>query len=162
RAAFAGLGYLAGIVTFAIIVTAVKFNGRRLLLLSFTEQIAIVWHIALPLALALIVPVAIVLVGSNLAPTTGPWRLIVVGAMTLAAVGVCLAMPAFDIVLSFDRVPRQLATLMPLFASVLEFRHRAATAAAALLRGKIDAVAASAQLQQARLQVLRAQIAPHF
>jgi sensor histidine kinase YesM len=74
-----------------------------------------------------------------------------------------LATPSLALIPKIDgTAARQLAVLMVLFSGVLEFRHRAFTAGAALLRGKIDAVAASAQVQHARLQVLRAQIAPHF
>ena len=49
-----------------------------------------------------------------------------------------------------------------MLVAVFEFRHRALLGARALLRTETDAALASAQLQHARMQVLRAQIAPHF
>jgi sensor histidine kinase YesM len=57
---------------------------------------------------------------------------------------------------------RQLAILVVLLVVVFEFRHRALLGARALLKSETDGARASARLQQARLQVLRAQIAPHF
>ena len=163
RAAFAGLGFAAGMIALAVFATALKFKCHDLPALSFVGQIEIVAGEALPLACAFIAPLSLILIGSNLAPPAGPWRFGVVVATTLAAIGVCLVMPAFDLSAKIDQqASRQIATLMPLFAGMFEFRHRAVATAAALLRGKIDAVAASAQLQRARLQVLRAQIAPHF
>jgi hypothetical protein len=162
RAAFAGLGYASGVIALAILATALKFMCNDLPGLSFAGQVTLVAAEALPLAIATIVPLAIVVVGSNLAPANGS-RLVVVVGTTLAAIGVCLATPSLALIPKIDgTAARQLAVLMVLFSSLLEFRHRAYTAAAALLRGKIDAVAASAQVQRARLQVLRAQIAPHF
>jgi len=163
RAAFAGLGYAAGVIALAVFATATKFMCNDLPALSFGGQIVLVAVEALRLAVATIVPLALVVVGSNLAPPKGPRRYVVVGAALAAAVGVCFATQALGFVPKIDGLAtRQLAVLMLLFGAVFEFRRRALVAAAALLRGQIDAFAATAQLQRARLQVLRAQIAPHF
>ena len=163
RAAFAGLGYAAGMIALVVVATALKFMCNYLPALTFGGQIALVASEAVPLAGALVVPLALVVIGSNLAPAEGRRRLVTVGAATIAASGLCLVTPALGLTTKIDdQAARQLALLMVLFAGVFEFRHRAIAAAALLLRGKIDAVAASAQVQRARLAVLRAQIAPHF
>jgi LytS/YehU family sensor histidine kinase len=56
----------------------------------------------------------------------------------------------------------QLGVFAALLAVVLEFRQRALATAGALLRVEIDALTADAQLRDASLRVLQAQIAPHF
>src|SRR5262245_39483072 len=77
RAAFAGLGYASGVIALAILATALKFMCNDLPGLSFAGQVTLVTAEALPLAAATVVPLAIVVVGSNLAPADGRRRYVV-------------------------------------------------------------------------------------
>ena len=163
RAAFAGMGYASGVIALAAFATAVKFMCNDLPALSLVGQVALVGGEAAPLATAMIVPLALVVVGSNLAPAEGRRRIAIVVASTGLAIGACFLFGGVGGVPRFEGLAtRQLAVLTLLFGGMFEFRHRAFVAAAALLRGEIDSAAAAAQLQTARLQMLRAQIAPHF
>jgi signal transduction histidine kinase len=163
RAAFAGLGYASGVIALAVLATAIKFMCNDLPALSFVGQLVLVAREAAPLAAAMIVPLTLVVVGSNLAPPEGPRRIAIVVASTGAAFAACFVVHGTGEIPRFDGMAtRQLAILTLLFAAMFEFRHRAFIAAATLLRGEIDSAAAAAQLQTARLEMLRAQIAPHF
>lgn len=67
--------------------------------------------------------------------------------------------PKFDTSDVFDA---SLVTSIFMVCGAFEFRRRASATASALLRARIDAVAQDAQLDRARLTLLRAQIEPHF
>jgi hypothetical protein len=163
RAALAGLGYAAALMLFIVFGYATwyacnDFNGAALV-----QQLAWVLSAAVPFGMALVLPLLIVVASANLAPPAGVRRALFIAMTTLLAITIAhawapvLASPALD-----DTPPKELSVLVVLLVLVLELRHRTQATAGLLLRTEIDAIAAHAQLRQAHLGVLHAQIAPHF
>jgi len=165
RAGFSGLGFASVLLLFLAVATAVKWMCGGFKSETPGEVLGGVANAALDFGLVLLAPLLLIVVASNLAPPAGLRRVLVVGAATLLAFAICVAHAMVQVLTNADNgvvIAIQLGVLVVMLAFVFEFRHRALAAAGALLRTEIDAVAADAQLLRARLEVLRAQIAPHF
>ncbi len=164
RAALSGLGYALSLVAFLVAATAMKFTfdssdaGGHL----FASGV----YVLLALGATLLLVLPLIVAASNLAPAVGLRRLLFIAATTFVSIGVCFAWPLVGRLthtIPLNGVAeKQLAIFVVMLVAVFEFRHRALLGARALLRTETDAALASAQLQHARMQVLRAQIAPHF
>ncbi len=165
RAVFSGFGYGGALLIFMVLGYATwsvcgQFKGA-----TFIEQLAWVAHAVRMLGPALVLPLVVVVIGCNLAPPAGPRRAAFIAVTTVLALALVVllapaAPPAPDD--PPQGITKELGVLVVLLVLVLELRIRTQAAANALLRTEIDAIAARSQLQQARLGVLRAQIAPHF
>jgi signal transduction histidine kinase len=165
RGLFSGLSY-------AIIVTAtcfyapwvlesvvdVSFNLGPADILPYALHTAGLWAVAM-LALCLII-----VAGVNLAPRTGPRRLLWIGGTVL------LGWIAERLVrgVPFEHDPAWLAGLVDgnlyagLLVTVCTYHRYAQGAADTLLRTQISRVTLDAELRRAQLQFLRAQVEPHF
>ncbi len=164
RAAFADLGHAGAVLALVLVVTALKFSAYALpgVSLAAEAQVFALEVAALVGTLALAVPLLVA--ASNLAPAAGRLRLAWLVLATLLAVLACIASPMPSLIgVHFQpyQVP-QIGALVVVLAVVFEFRHRALAAAGAVLRAEIDGVNSEAQLRAASLQVLQAQVAPHF
>ena len=165
RAAFSGLAYAAALLFFMMLGYATwsvcgQFKGATLI-----EQLAWVAHAARLFVPALGLPLLIIVAGSNVAPPAGIRRAAFIAATTVLALAAVYLLAPAEPPAPDDQplhVMKELGVLVVLMVAVLELRVRTQATAGLLLRTEIDAVAARAQLQQARLGVLRAQIAPHF
>jgi signal transduction histidine kinase len=163
RTAFSGLAYAALLVLLVVAATVLKFTIDSP---PGIDRLASASHQLVALVPPVLLVVPLMVAASNLAPASGARRALLVAATTLVSIAVCFATPLLSRLT--HQVPldayaaRQLAILVVLLVAVFEFRHRALLGARALLKSETDGARASARLQQARLQVLRAQIAPHF
>jgi signal transduction histidine kinase len=164
RAALSGLGYALGLVTLLVATTAVKFTFDSAD--SAGHLLASGLYVLFALGSTLLLVLPLIVAASNLAPAAGLRRQLFIAATTSLSIGACFAWPLVSRVTHLpplnDVAEKQLAILVVMLVAVFEFRHRALLGARALLRTETDAALASAQLQLARMQVLRAQIAPHF
>jgi signal transduction histidine kinase len=165
-AAFSGVGYACAAWLFLTVGTAVWWTCGLFKRETAVEIVASVATASLNFASVLLLPLLLVVAASNLAPAAGVRRVLAIGATTLLAVAACMmlahVLPLGDADATAAGTAAQAAELVVMLVLVLEFRHRTLAAASALLRSEIDAVAADARLQRVRLDVLRAQIAPHF
>jgi hypothetical protein len=165
RAAFVDLGRSAAILALVIGATALKFSAYRFPHQTLAQGSSSLWRTALAVAMALVLPIPLIVAACNLAPRGGIRRAAWLIASAAFCVVVCLVSPLPALVAA-TRIEgyqwRQIAALVVALVAVFEFRHRALVAAGALLRAQIDDVAADARLRDARLRVLQAQLAPHF
>jgi signal transduction histidine kinase len=164
RAVFADLGRASAILAFVIAVTALKFSAYNLPTAGVVAEAKPFARDAIALLGALAIAVPLLVAGGNLAPAAGLGRLVWIGVATSLAVLSCFVSP-FPALVGVTFYPNriwQVAALVAGLALVFEFRHRALATAGVLLRTEIDDVTADAQLRAARLQVLQAQVAPHF
>jgi sensor histidine kinase YesM len=163
RATFSGLGLAVALLAFVIAATALKFTAYTLPQQAPFANLTHFLRMSAALAAGLAVPLPLSIAAGNLAPPSGARRYVVLAISTSLAVAACVWSPlpsVFGGLLPFQTL--QLAVLVVLLAIVLEFRHRALVTAGTLLRVEIDALTADAQLRDASLRVLQAQIAPHF
>ena len=166
RSTFAGLGYAAALMLFMMLGYATWYVCAEFKGATLVEQLAWVMRAAVPFGEALVLPMFIVVASSNLAPPAGMRRAAFLAVTMLLAIAIAHALaPVGAPPVPDDTpqgIPKEFGVLVVLLVLVLELRHRTQATAGLLLRAEIDAVAARTQLQQARLGVLRAQIAPHF
>jgi len=165
RAAFAGLGAAATLLALVIVATALKFTVNDYPLNPSMTNIASFAREAATLAVAIALPLPLLVAASNLAPVRGwrryAWLLLTTGVCALVRVALPVS-PLFTGVAIPANANRQLAIVIVLLAILLEFRQRALATAGALLRVEIDGINADARLRDASLRVLQAQVAPHF
>jgi len=165
RAAFAGLGTAAALLAVMIVATALKFTVNDYPLNPSLTNIASFAREAATLALAIALPLPLLVAASNLAPARGvrryAWLLLTTGACALVRIALPVTLLFTGVVIPTN-ANRQLAILIVLLAVLLEFRQRALATAGALLRVEIDGINADARLRDASLRVLQAQVAPHF
>jgi signal transduction histidine kinase len=163
RGTFAGLGLAVALLTFVIAATALKFTAYALPQQAPFANLTYYLRMSAALAAGLALPLPVLIAAGNLAPPSGVRRYAVLAVTTSLAVAAAVWSPLPNAVgglLPFQTL--QLGVFAALLAVVLEFRHRALATAGALLRVEIDALTADAQLRDASLRVLQAQIAPHF
>jgi len=164
-AMFAGLGYAASLMLFMTLGYAAWYVCSEFKGATLVEQVVWEARAAVPFGTALALPLLGVVAAANLAPAGGVRRAAFIATTTVLAIALVRVLAPVQLPVPDDTpqgVPKELGVLVLLLVLVLELRHRTQATASLLLRTEIDAVAAHAQLQQARLGVLRAQIAPHF
>jgi hypothetical protein len=166
RAAFDSLGLLAAVLLLMLIITMLTSGGPdfegfaslsggsilRTALNLYAEQLQ-------PWVQTLGPPLPLAVLALNLAPSRG-WRRI--AWVTATAVMYAIAANALCIWFFGSAGATQLYALPIFLVAIFEFRSRAAISAGDLMRRQIDAAAMDAELTQARLQMLRAQVEPHF
>jgi hypothetical protein len=165
RAAFDGLGLLVAVLLLMLVILIlnqgpdfedfVSPSAGPILLTALkllAEQLP-------PWAQVLGPPLPLVVLALNLTPTTRrrriAWVLVITATYAAASNALC-----YWIFGSWGGA--ELYALPIFLVGIFEFRSRAARSAGDLMRRQIDAAAMDAELNQARLQVLRAQIEPHF
>jgi len=117
---------------------------------------------------------AVMLVAGNLGPQAG-WRRVALLASTLLFVAAPLAMAlrvGYHLLAGmgsailhpfvFFTLWERYAEMLGLFTLVAEFQRREARSIASMHRAELDRIALDREMAEARLQVLQAQIEPHF
>jgi signal transduction histidine kinase len=165
RAVFDGLGLLSAVLLLMIVLLIVnegpEFEDFRSLSLPSILLTAsgLVAQQFFPLAEILVPPLPLAVLVLNIAPSRGRFRIIWVLAIAAlyvtASSGLCRWVSG-----NWGNIE---VCALPIFlVAVFEFRLRAARSASDLMRRQIDAAAMDAELTRARMQVLCAQIEPHF
>jgi len=96
----------------------------------------------------------------NLAPRTGAWRYVCLIAAGVAMWAYCTIF--FYVLGDNPGLNEEYAYVVALIVAACAYRSSARTATSVLMQHQIDAAALDSELKRARLDLLRAQIEPHF
>lgn len=165
RAAFDGLGLLAAVLLLMILLLIVNegpdfkdFTSLSLPSILLTASRLVAQQFS-TLAEILVPPLPLAVLALNLAPSSGPRRIVWVMAIAVLYAAACSGLCRW---VAGEWGQIWLCALPIFLLAVFEFRSRAAKSASDLMRRHIDAAAMDAELTRARLQMLCAQIEPHF
>jgi Histidine kinase len=159
RDLFRGMGY-AFSVTFLLMVswdleevaTLISKFGLVGALLKLQEFFLFEMHHQLPM-------VPVLTVAINLAPASGPKRYVCLGLVGVAMWGFCTLLYYIDDGFNSNF---EYAIAVALIVIACVYRSSARSAGEAFMERKIAGAALDADVKRARLQLLRAQIEPHF
>jgi len=156
RPLFGGLSLLATLQVLLIVSFAVQTDVTIYPTLPAAQIVSVLAQRLAAYSLALLPLLPLAVIALNLAPAAKwlriAWLLAVALAYGIAAAAIG---PRTSEELTF--------ILFALFITgVFEFQYRAAAGEGALARAQLEAVALDAEMTRARLQLLRAQIEPHF
>jgi signal transduction histidine kinase len=165
RAALDGLGLLAGVLLLMIFLLSVNedpdfkdFTSITLPSILLTASGLVARHFS-SLAGILVPPLPLAVLALNLAPSSGAARIVWVIAVATLYAAACSVLCRW---IAGEWGNTAVCALPIFLVAVFEFRSRAARSASDLMRRQIDASAMDAELTRARLQMLCAQIEPHF
>jgi hypothetical protein len=165
RAAFDGLGLLAAVLLLMILLLSVNydpdfkdFTSLALPSILLTASGLVARHFS-SLAEILVPPLPLAVLALNLAPNSGQGRMVSVIAVAALYAAACSGLCRW---VTGEWGSTAVCGLPIFLVAVFEFRSRAARSASDLMRRHIDASAMDAELTRARVQMLCAQIEPHF
>jgi hypothetical protein len=165
RAAFDGLGLLVAVLLLMILLLSLNddpdfkdFASLALPSILLTAAGLVAGHFS-SLVEILVPPLPLAVLALNLAPSGGRGRIVSVIAVGALYTAACLGLSKWVA----GEWGRTAVWGLPIFlVAIFEFRSRAVRSASDLMRRRIDASAMDAELTRARLQMLCAQIEPHF
>jgi signal transduction histidine kinase len=157
RPLLGGTVFLALLVMLLIVLIMMQFDAPDYEDFdSFGSLANFIGETAPGMALMFLVPLPFVTAALNLAPRNG-WRRLAVSSLVTIAYGAF----ALWVGWSFFSWLTVAGIVIPVIF-VFEFRHRALRSAAQLVRRQVDATDLDVRVNQSRMQLLRAQIEPHF
>jgi hypothetical protein len=155
---FSGLKLLAMLNVLLVVALSLQADVNRYPSLSLGAALASFALRVEVFSAALFPLVPVVVIAFNCAPFTARLRIVWLIAI---AIGYGFAASAIDIDKGTPELPMFILFGL-IIAGVFEFQHRAAIGERVLARAQLDASALDAEMSRARLQLLRAQIEPHF
>jgi LytS/YehU family sensor histidine kinase len=160
RGLFAGIGYAAAVTlglmtawdldTFVSVLFAKNLNAAL-------KQVGLFWVF---MSAHQLPTVPLLTVGVNLAPAAGIRRYLWLMALGTLIWAYCTLF--FWAEGQLDSYNQQYAVMVALIIAACVYRSSARTASTGLVRRQIEGAALDADVKRARLQLLRAQIEPHF
>jgi hypothetical protein len=158
RAAFEGMGLLATLVVLTSLDLVLALDAPYYEQYASFRQGADFVLSSLPAVLRpYLIPLPLAVIAFNLLPSEG-WRHL------LSLLGIAGGYAALSLMISLPGLqpPLEMVYIVVAICTVQEFRHRARRSADDLMMQQINAANLDSRLTEARLQLLQAQIEPHF